>query len=212
MKKEVNNEKRTAFNKFLEKMDYRKDGPKAHSFISGINKSRTNNKKPFMHNGKTITDEKKIASLFNTHYTAKYQIHKSYKKQKKKIKKELRKKRAYDTIWRCKLIEKISTLGISGNMLRWITDFTTQRYCRTRFCDAKTQYKQTKTGLPQGAVSSTTLFNVYINDLLVKLEKSGVKVAAFADDIVIWSAEKKNKINVLKSNIEKAPLSIEEME
>lgn len=74
MKKEVNTAKMMAFNNFIETMDYRKDGPKAYSFIANNYKKKSNEMKPFIHNGKTITDGKKIAAIFNTQYTKKYQI------------------------------------------------------------------------------------------------------------------------------------------
>ncbi|KAI5725988.1 hypothetical protein M8J77_022473 [Diaphorina citri] len=111
---------------------------------------------------------------------------------------------AYDTVWRCKLLEKIYDLGIKGNMMKWISEFITQRYCSTRYYNKESTYKQTHRGLPQGAVLSTTLFNIYINDLLVALEKTGVKVAAFADDIVIWCTKKIKQQTQIKETIEKA--------
>ncbi|KAI5752692.1 hypothetical protein M8J77_019486 [Diaphorina citri] len=370
--KELNTSKRSAFDNFIERMDYRKDGTKAYSFISNIYKKKTINKKPFSHNGKLITNERKIASLFNTQYTSKYLIPPKYKKEERKIKREIknsnlkantlpistketfsknfnltelnqaikklrnkaapgidkihpeflknmgpkaksrlldlynfswkksvpaewrkaeiipilkegkpeecissyrpisltshlakvmermvssrlnwflesshslsssqagfRKHRstneqvirlsqdikdnfnkkettiavfvdfqgAYDTIWRCKLFEKMSKMGIAGNMFQWIRNFITQRFCATRYENVTSGYKQTKAGLPQGAVLSTTLFNIFINDLLIKLEKTGVNVAAFADDIVIWSSQRKQKIGCLKNKIESA--------
>lgn len=69
--KEINTSKQNSFNCFVEKMDFRKDGRKAYSFISNIKRGKQNPKKPFLHNGRTITDQKKIASLFNTNYTSK---------------------------------------------------------------------------------------------------------------------------------------------
>ncbi|KAI5720833.1 hypothetical protein M8J77_012264 [Diaphorina citri] len=372
LKKEINSSKRSSFNTFVEKMDYRKDGPKAYSFISSIKKGQTSVNKPFSHNGRSISDSKKIASIFNTFYTSKYNIPKQYKKLERKIKKVIKQAKnqqnpfpgsvsdsftkiftlaelnqaisklkskstpgpdkihpeflkhmgnttklkvlsffnlvwkktvpaewkkaiivpilkdgkpeesvesyrpisltsqlaktmermvsnrlnwflenfkilspfqagfrkarstneqvlrlsqeikdafnrkettvavfvdfraAYDGIWRCKLFEKLSKLGIRSSMFRWISDFINQRFCATRYSDTQSSYKQTHAGLPQGAVLSTTLFNIFLNDLLTTLEKTGVKVAAFADDLVLWSSRKPNQTNQLKNEINKA--------
>ncbi|KAI5717320.1 hypothetical protein M8J77_003824 [Diaphorina citri] len=89
-------------------------------------------------------------------------------------------------------------------MLRWISEFISQRYCATRYNDSQSSFKQIHAGLPQGAVSSTTLFNIFINDLLPTLEKTGVKVAAFADDIVIWKLGKSKESQQLQRDINKA--------
>jgi len=59
--------------------------------------------------------------------------------------------------------------------------------------EAEAKYKQSKIGLSQGAVSSTILFKVHINDLPKHLKnKEGIKVSMFADDIVIWPPAKNN--------------------
>ena len=61
----------------------------------------------------------------------------------------------------------------------------------------------------QGAVLSTTLFNIYINDLLQTLETSGIKVAAFADDIVIWSSRKSTLNDQLKANTKSTLITLQ---
>jgi hypothetical protein len=59
--------------------------------------------------------------------------------------------------------------------------------------EAELKYKQSKIGLPQGAVSSTILFKVYINDLPKHLKNiEGIKVTMFVDNIVIWPSAKNN--------------------
>jgi hypothetical protein len=71
-------------------------------------------------------------------------------------------------------------------MFKWFHNFITQRFCITKFENNLSKYKQTRRELPQGAVTSTTLFNVMINDLPAHLgEIKNIKSALFADDLVI---------------------------
>ena len=111
---------------------------------------------------------------------------------------------AYDSVWRCKLLEKIQKLGIKKNMLQWLSDFITQRFCATRYQQALSTYKQTHVGLPQGSVLSTTLFNIYINDLPETLNIPKLKTALFADDLLFWTSESKKKYDKIKDTMQEA--------
>ena len=100
--------------------------------------------------------------------------------------------KAYDSIWRANLLLKLSQCGIKGKMLQWIRHFLNQRYCQVRYGDATSSYKQLQTGLPQGAVTSCSMFNVYINDLIPTLKKNkDVHVLLYADDLVLWTSAPK---------------------
>ena len=100
---------------------------------------------------------------------------------------------AYDSVWRNTLLEKLQKMAVQDNMHKWISNFITQTFIATKYKNKISKYKQTHHGLPQGAVLSTTLFNVYINDLPDTIEKSNMKTALYADDLVMWtSTNKKN--------------------
>ena len=102
--------------------------------------------------------------------------------------------KAYDSVWKSNLLLKLSKNGVSGKMLQWFKNFLSQRYCQVRFGDTTSKFKQLQTGLPQGAVTSCSLFNLYINDLVPKLTKyEGVNALLYADDLVLWSSTPKSK-------------------
>lgn len=97
-------------------------------------------------------------------------------------------KSAYDTVWRPMLIHKLISLGISGNMLRWIKSSLCQRQIRVRHLQHTSKYRLQRQGLAQGAVLSCALFNIMINDVLEAVrEVQGIEALLYADDLLIWA-------------------------
>ncbi|VDO01628.1 unnamed protein product [Rodentolepis nana] len=103
-------------------------------------------------------------------------------------------KSPYDLVWKEKPILKLTKIGIKHNMLNWIKAFIGQRSCKVRYGNALSKSNLLQTGLPQRAVTSCTLFNVFINDIAELVQTvTGIKCLLYADDHVLWySAPKKN--------------------
>ena len=63
-----------------------------------------------------------------------------------------------------------------------------------RYGEHYSKYHVLQTGLPQGAVPSWTLFNLYINDLIGELNSiPDIKWLLYADDLVFWTETDKRK-------------------
>jgi len=65
---------------------------------------------------------------------------------------------------------------------------------KVRYGEHYSKYHILQTGLPQGAVTSCTLFNLYINDLIGELNSiPDIKCLLYADDLVCWTETSKRK-------------------
>jgi len=88
--------------------------------------------------------------------------------------------------------DKKYILLLIAYMLAWISRFLDQRWTKVKYGETFSKYKQRKVGLPQGAVTSTTLFNTYINDLPNIVRNTNINMGMYADDVVIWASTKNN--------------------
>lgn len=122
-------------------------------------------------------------------------------------------KKAFDKVNRYKLVLELNKMGISPKLTVIIKNLLSNTTGTIG-----NEIIATTTGVPQGGVLSPTLFNLYINSLLVELANNGVKTLAFADDIVFvsngdrelfkaieiakkWSTQSEIEINFTKSAI-----------
>ena len=92
--------------------------------------------------------------------------------------------KAYDTVWREKLLLHMLNTGIPSPFIHWIRSFLDDRRARVQLFNILSSSRGFTQGLPQGSVLAPLLFLFYINDLASSLNDDEV-IAFFADDVFI---------------------------
>ena len=114
-------------------------------------------------------------------------------------------RKAYDNINRNLLFEKMRHLGINGSMYKALIAIYDNVRCSVRLNGIYTEWFEVRCGIKQGCALSSILFNLYINDLLQRLNELNVgidiegqklSVLAYADDVVLL-AETESDLQVL---------------
>ena len=104
--------------------------------------------------------------------------------------------KAYDSIQRRLLWDKLSDIGIGGKISRAIKSMYANVQSCVRINGICTDFFEVNLGLKQGCLLSPLLFNFYINDLVdnlkfldlgVNIDGEKVSVLLYADDIVLLS-------------------------
>ena len=71
--------------------------------------------------------------------------------------------KAYDTTWRYGILKDLHNFGLKGRLPNFIKSFLEDRIIQVRV--GSTDLYDQEQGVPQGAILSTTLFNVKLNDI-----------------------------------------------
>lgn len=95
-------------------------------------------------------------------------------------------KRAFETLDRNILIEKLNKYGIKDKEAAWFSSYLSNRHQKTRYEREESELLQSRLGVPQGSILGPDLFNLYINDIKDCID--GAKIKLFADDTLIWIA------------------------
>ena len=66
--------------------------------------------------------------------------------------------KAYDMVWRERLLSIMTEKGVTLQYLRWFFAFLQNRQAKVRYCDATSKARTMRQGLPQGSVLSPLLF------------------------------------------------------
>ena len=90
--------------------------------------------------------------------------------------------KAFDKVPHKRLLSKVMSHGISGNIHGWLKDWLSERKQRVVINGFSSSWLDVKSGVPQGSVLGPVLFLIYVNDIDDGLK---CKVSKFADDTKI---------------------------
>ena len=103
--------------------------------------------------------------------------------------------KAFDTVWRNRLLHILLDKGVPTAMTRWIQGFICDRHAKVSMDNVTGKRKKLHQGVPQGSVLSPLLFLFYI-DGIKEVISPEVKISLYADDIAIWS-QHRDKLQAL---------------
>ena len=92
-------------------------------------------------------------------------------------------RKAFDSVPHKRLLLKLEKLGVSGNVLKWISDFLSDRLQRVVINGKSSEWSEVTSGVPQGSVLGPLLFILYVNDLP---EQVNSYCKLFADDAKLY--------------------------
>ena len=110
-------------------------------------------------------------------------------------------KKTFDTVPHRRLLLKLKSYGIGGNLLSWINSFLTGRVQRVTLNNVYSEWSSVVSGVPQGSVLGPMLFLLYVNDISSIVNSH---LLLFADDIKLYrSIKSENDILLLQEDINK---------
>ena len=108
-------------------------------------------------------------------------------------------KKAFDSVPHRRLLLKLKSYGISGNLLSWLSSFLTGRLQRVTLNNVYSEWSNVISEVPQGSVLGPILFLLYVNDIPSVVDSH---LLVFADDIKLYRRiQSENDIIQLQKDI-----------
>ena len=98
--------------------------------------------------------------------------------------------KAFDKVSHLKLISILRAYQVNTKVVNWISCLLLQRTQQTVVDNHHSSSIAVRSGVPQGSVLGPLLFNIYLNILIIQLEKvENLRIFAFADDLKLLSCD-----------------------
>jgi ribonuclease HI len=109
-------------------------------------------------------------------------------------------RRAYDSVWHHRLLQRIQEVGIHGRMFNFVNSFINNRCIRVNCEGAISDTRVLHMGVPQGSVVAPLLFNI-ITSKVASCKQEDCDIMAYADDVAIIHETKiRRMVNLTKDN------------
>jgi hypothetical protein len=95
--------------------------------------------------------------------------------------------RAFDLVQHSKLLHKLQSFGVKGDLLNWIDSFLSSRTHSTKVGDAISKPTSIRSGVVQGSCVGPLLFLIYIDDI-TECIKQPVSAKLYADDVKLYTS------------------------
>ena len=108
--------------------------------------------------------------------------------------------KAFDTVWRSRLLTSMADKGVPLEYIKWLYGFLQNRQASVRLHGVTSSPKSLQQGVPQGCVLSPLLFVFFINNVVDKLMQEDparaqqLVLALFADDVTVLAQHKSRDI------------------
>jgi hypothetical protein len=113
--------------------------------------------------------------------------------------------KCFDRIWKNGLKYKILKLDLNKNIRIWLCDFLSNRKFALKINNHTSKMYPITAGVPQGAVLSPTLFNLYASDIpRDKILINNTKFSAYADDFSMNNQAPLKKHYLARINLQKS--------
>lgn len=110
---------------------------------------------------------------------------------------------AFDRVWHQGLLYKLRMCGTPAYLFGIVQDFLTERTFNVKIDNEFSTKRPILAGVPQGAILSPLLFNIFTADIPIP---DNCNLAIYADDTLIYSSDP--DINTARSNVQQALDSI----
>ena len=91
--------------------------------------------------------------------------------------------KAFDRVWHRGLIHKLNSVGLSGCLIDWLSDYLDNRQQRVCLQNCTSTWQTINAGVPQGSILGPLLFLIFINDIVKNIRGN---IRLFADDAILF--------------------------
>ncbi|XP_025416330.1 uncharacterized protein LOC112687685 [Sipha flava] len=109
--------------------------------------------------------------------------------------------KAYDSVWRHRILTILSKILTSGNMFKYISNFLKERQFQVKVSNTLSNTFYQENGIPQGSSLAVTLFLLAINDIVETIQVPVIS-NLYADDFNILC--RSNNLNTVQEFLQKS--------